>query len=268
MQPEDIDGLEAPSAERSDAVPVLELPSLSPLLPEKERKPFWDYVDLVLMIGLLFASIVVAELLVVGWAHVHPTLKNDLTELALPLQFVAYALVYLCFFLVFKLRYDRPVFQSLGWRKTRFSLLTAGFGGVLLAFAIDIIASFIHTPKVATPFDELVKTPLSMVLLALTAVVLAPLFEEMVFRGFLQPLLSRTLGVGLGIFLTALLFGGLHASEYQFAWQYVAAISIVGIALGILRAKTNSIIPGTVMHGCFNAVSVVGLLAAKYIPHK
>jgi membrane protease YdiL (CAAX protease family) len=42
----------------------------------------------------------------------------------------------------------------------------------------------------------------------------------------------------------------------------------VGIALGVVRAKTDSIIPGTVMHGCFNAVSVVGLLAAKYITHK
>jgi hypothetical protein len=261
MQPEDIDGVEAAAA------PILEPPVMFQK-PEPEREPFWDYVDVLLIIGLLFASIVVAELLVMGWAYFHPKLKNDLTELALPLQFVAYALVYFCFFLVFKLRYHRPVFESLGWRKTGYSLLAAGFGGVLLAFAIGVVASFIHTPKVATPFDDLVKTPLSMALLALTAVVLAPLFEEMVFRGFLQPLLSRTLGVGLGIVLTAALFGGLHASEYQFAWQYVAAITTVGIALGILRAKTNSIIPGTVMHGCFNAVSVVGLLAAKYIPHK
>jgi membrane protease YdiL (CAAX protease family) len=70
--------------------------------------------------------------------------------------------------------------------------------------------------------------------------------------------------MALGIGFTALLFGCLHAYEYQFAWQYVAAIGIVGVALGTLRAKTNSTIPGTVMHGCFNAVAVVGLIGAKY----
>ena len=53
------------------------------------------------------------------------------------------------------------------------------------------------------------------------------------------------------------------------AWQYVAAISVVGVVLGIVRMRTKSIIPGTVMHGCFNAVSVVGLIATKYFPpHK
>jgi membrane protease YdiL (CAAX protease family) len=259
--------VQAPPLEQSPA-PILESPGLAFLLPEKEREPFWNYGDLLLMIGLLFISLLLAGLAAREWVQFHPNLKKDLTDLALPFQFVAYALVYFCFFLVFKLRYDRPVFESLGWRKSGYNLLAAGLGGVLLAFGIAYLASLIHTPKVDTPFEDLVKTPLSMALLALTAVVLAPLFEEMIFRGFLQPLFSRTLGAGLGIFLTAVLFGGLQASEYQKAWQYVAAITIVGIVLGILRAKTNSIIPGTVMHGCFNAVSVVGLFAAKYVTHK
>jgi membrane protease YdiL (CAAX protease family) len=217
---------------------------------------------------LLFASLVITGLLANGWLHLHPGMKGDLTALALPLQIVAYMFVYLCFWGVFRLKYNRGVLDSLGWRKTRYSLLAAGAGGVLLYFGIATVAALLHTPKVDTPFDELVKTPFSMVLLAVTAVFLAPLFEEMLFRGFLQPLLSRTLGVVMGILLTAVLFGGLHASEYKGAWQYVAAITVVGIALGVLRAKTNSIIPGTVMHGCFNAVSVVGLLAIKYLPHK
>jgi membrane protease YdiL (CAAX protease family) len=235
---------------------------------EKEREPFWGYIDLLLMIGLLFTSLLLLGLLANAWAHFDPKAKNDLTAVELPLQLVAYIFVYLCFFLVFKLRYNRPVFKSLGWRKTGYSLIAAGLGGVLLAFGISAVAQLIHTPKVDTTFDDLAKTPLSMALLAVTAVVFAPLFEEMLFRGFLQPLLSRTLGAILGVAITASLFGALHASEYKFAWQYVAAITLVGVALGAVRARTNSIIPGTVMHGCFNAVSVAGLVALKYLPHK
>jgi membrane protease YdiL (CAAX protease family) len=266
MQPEDLDRTEGPLIE-PDSVPLWEpLPSFTK--PPEERDPFWGYADLLLLIGLLFMSVMVVGVAASAWVHFHPSLRNDLTALALPMQFVVYALVYVCFFLLFKYRYDRPVFQSLHWCKTGTNLLMAGLGGVLLAFGIGIVASSLNTPKVDTPFDQLVKTPWSFALLAITAVVFAPLFEEMVFRGFLQPLFSRTFGVAAGIGLTALLFGGLHAPEYQFAWQYVAAITVVGIALGILRAKTNSIIPGTVMHGCFNSVSVVGLLATKYITHK
>jgi uncharacterized protein len=257
MQPED----------PSEVTPVEETQSLFLKL-EPERVPFWGYADLLLMIGLLSASVAVIMAATSAWVYFHPSLKNDLTQLALPIQFVAYFFVYLCFCAVFKLKYDRGVFESLGWRKTGHSLLVAGLGGVLLAFAISALAVLIHTPKVDTAFDDLVKTPLSMALLAVTAIGVAPLFEEMIFRGFLQPLLSRTLGVALGVLVTALLFGGLHSSEYKGAWQYVAAITLVGIALGVLRARTNSIIPGTVMHGCFNAVSVVGLLAGKYITHK
>jgi uncharacterized protein len=234
----------------------------------EERVPFWGYVDLVLLLGLMAASFALIMFAASGWVYFHPKLKGDLMALALPVQLVVYVFVYLCFRVLFGVKYHRGVFESLGWRNTRHSLLAAGAGGVFLAFAISAIAEMIHTPKVETPFDELVKDPLSIVLLAVTAVVLAPVFEEMFFRGFLQPLLSRTLGISLGVLLTALLFGGLHSSEYKGAWQYVAGITLVGIALGVVRAKTNSIIPGAVMHGCFNAVSVVALIGAKYITHK
>jgi membrane protease YdiL (CAAX protease family) len=64
------------------------------------------------------------------------------------------------------------------------------------------------------------------------------------------------------------LFGLLHGSEYQWAWQYVAAITVVGLVLGVVRARTHSIIPGAVMHGCFNSLAIIGVVAQKYINHK
>ena len=186
----------------------------------------------------------------------------------MPTQFVLYGLIYLCFWMVLGLRYHRPVLASLGWRHSRFPLLLAGISGVLLAFGISLIASSLHTPKVDLPVDKLVDTPLSFVLVGLLAVVAAPLFEELVFRGFLQPLLSRTFGVVAGVLVTAVLFGSLHAPEYAWAWQYVLAISLAGAAFGWVRARANSIIPSTVMHGCFNAVSMVALAVTKYSKYK
>ena len=243
MQPEDLQDLNEATA--------------APVEPPAERVPFWGYVDLLQLTVLSFLVMLGASAV----AYFYP-------KLILIIQLVAYVAIYFCFLAVFKMKYDRDVFNSLGWRQTRYSVLAAGLAGVLLAFGLATVAALIHTPKVKTPFDDLIKTPLSFALLSVIAVVFAPLSEEMFFRGFCQPLLSRTLGAVFGVLVTALLFGSLHGSEYQWAWQYVAAITTVGIALGVVRAKTDSIIPGTVMHGCFNAVSVVGLLAAKYITHK
>ncbi|MBV9404750.1 MAG: CPBP family intramembrane metalloprotease, partial [Acidobacteriaceae bacterium] len=88
---------------------------------------------------------------------------------------------------------------------------------------------------------------------------------ELLFRGFIQPLFSRTFGVALGIVLTAALFGCLHGPEYSWAWQYVVAITTVGIVLGWIRAWANSIIPTAVMHGCYNAIFVVALAITKHV---
>jgi membrane protease YdiL (CAAX protease family) len=42
-------------------------------------------------------------------------------------------------------------------------------------------------------------------------------------------------------------------------WQYVGAVSLVGAALGVVRYKTGSIIPSTVMHACYNLIAVIAL---------
>ena len=141
--------------------------------------------------------------------------------------------------------------------------MVAGLSGLPLALLVNGVAKLLRTPQIQTPFDDLAKSPIMLAMVGVIAVLIAPLFEEMFFRGFLQPLLSRTLGVAAGIALTALLFGGLHAFQYSFVWQYVFAVSLVGVALGVLRSRTNSIIPTTVLHGCYNAIFIVALAVQK-----
>jgi membrane protease YdiL (CAAX protease family) len=258
MQPERLDDSPPEQVE-----PVLQAESIRVVV----REPFWGYLDLLFVLllvalGSLFIIVTVGLL-------VHGDVERlaDSPQLVWPTSLALYVVVYLALRLVLGARYGAPVFASLGWRRTSFSLPLAAIGGVVLAFALSGLAYLIHTPKVKTPFDKLADTPFSLLLLGITAVGIAPLFEELFFRGFMQPLLSRTLGVPAGVLVTALFFGSLHASEYMQVWQYVAAVSVVGIVLGSLRAWTNSIIPGIVMHGCFNAVSVMALAFSKY-PHK
>lgn len=90
--------------------------------------------------------------------------------------------------------------------------------------------------------------------LLFTLTVIAPVFEEFIFRGVLMNAL-KPYGNGLSIFVTGILFGLYHGNLKQFF--YTAAI---GIALGYIANVTDSIFATTVIHAIFNGVSGMLLL--------
>lgn len=231
------------------------------------RDPFWGYQDLLIIFGLTLASVGLITGLAGLIGVLVPHLRADPTPLLLPMQFAVYGAIYIEFLAVFRLRYDKPVMGSLGWRRSGFNLGLAAAGGTVLAFAVSLIASLLHTPQVDSPMEKLMESPSSFIQIGIMAVTVAPLFEEMFFRGFLQPLISRSLGIAPGILITAALFGLLHAPEYGWAWQYAFAVAVAGAVFGWIRARTGSIIPGTVMHACYNAVFVVAVAAQKHYKH-
>lgn len=258
--------MEPDHIESQPVEPVTEIPPpLTDIPPSRPRRePFWDYIDLALVLGLILLGLVIISVIAGLIVATDKRLQSNLAPLILPTNIAAYAVIYFALKLVLGSRYGQPVFSSLGWRRARPHLAIVAAGGVVLAIALSLLGNALHTPKVNSPFENLGSTPFSFAMLAFMAVILAPIFEELFFRGFLQPLFSRTLGAVAGIVITAALFGGMHAPEYSWAWQYAFCVMLAGIAFGYLRYRTNSIIPCTVMHGCFNAVSVIALAVQKW----
>jgi len=251
-----------------------EMPPIEPVIepvaepipqPPPERNPFWGYMDLALLIGLLAACMAVIVVGVGIAAYFRPQLTTDPTPVLLPTQFALYLLLYLCFYLVIGKRYQRPVLPSLGWRRSNMNLVVVVLGGVALAFAVAGLAALLHTPKISSPIDDLASSTPLLVTFAIMAVTIAPFFEELLFRGFLQPLLSRTFGAPIGILITAVVFGCAHAPQYSFAWQYAFAVSLVGVALGWVRYRADSIIPSTVLHASYNSIFVVAFAVTKHV---
>ncbi len=267
MQPEELENapVELTPDPIIESAPESFAAAETPVEVAPERVPFWGYTDLALVFGLLFAAMVLIGLIAGALMFSVPRLRADQTPLLVPMNLALYGALYLALRLVFMVRHNKPVFRSLGWRRSGINLVAMGIGGVALAFILSLLASALHTPKIPTPFDKLTSTPFELVVFGVMAVGIAPVFEELFFRGFIQPLLSRTFGAIAGILLTAMLFGSLHLFEYAYAWQYAVFISLAGAVFGWLRLRTNSIIPSTVMHGCFNAVSVVALAFGKNI---
>lgn len=232
---------------------------------------FWDYTDLALAIGWIIAPILGLYLLFkpAGGAVVQESKITAAEALAaIVMQVVLYGWVYLALFLVFHLKYRRPVLSSLGWRKSPLNLWAAFGSGLVLALLVSGIAALAHTPEVPSPLTGLTKSTLTLILIGLIAATIAPFFEELLFRGFIQPLLSKTFGAIFGILITSVIFGCLHGPEYNWQWQYAAAITFVGAVLGYIRYRSGSIIPSTVVHAAFNTVAVVALFASKFFPSK
>lgn len=86
-------------------------------------------------------------------------------------------------------------------------------------------------------------------LLAMTVVVLAPVFEEVAFRGLLLVRLQRVMSGAQAIWVTAILFGVLHLSALSLAVLLVP----LGAIAGYLTRESKSLLPALVIHAAHNA---------------
>ncbi|MDB5388295.1 MAG: Abortive infection protein [Planctomycetaceae bacterium] len=94
------------------------------------------------------------------------------------------------------------------------------------------------------------KQPLWMILMAFA---LAPAFcEEVAFRGFILSGFARSGRAGLAIVLSSLAFGIMHMIPQQ-----VFNAGLLGLLLGLIAIRSNSLWPGFLFHFAFNSLSVL-----------
>ncbi|MGZ6479825.1 MAG: CPBP family intramembrane glutamic endopeptidase [Bdellovibrionales bacterium] len=84
------------------------------------------------------------------------------------------------------------------------------------------------------------------------SLLLAPVFEELLYRGFVLQSLRSTTGTGPALVLSSVLFGFMH---YQYPWPYRIAIMGSGLLAGIARVRTESIIAPIGMHIVINLIA-------------
>jgi membrane protease YdiL (CAAX protease family) len=226
-----------------------------------EREPSWGYTDLVVFTFLSLMSIVFCQLAVHGLVVLfHGDPHNDGAFL-LPTQVLLYALLFGILGAIIKLQYGRGFWRSLGWKESSVGLGAAALLGFALALLMAWLGAVLHTPDVDTPVKHLLARRSTAIEFAIVATTLGPLCEELIFRGFLQPVLVRSLGAAIGILLTGASFGALHLVQYGFAWQAGALITIAGMAFGWMRQLTGSTRASTCMHAAYNGCFFILLFA-------
>jgi len=159
-------------------------------------------------------------------------------------------------------QYDRPFWRSLGWTWKDVPVFGCVVFGCSTVLLVGMVARLIHTPPADGPIVDMLKDRTALVVMAIFGSTAAPLFEELAFRGFLQPLLVRNLGAIAGVALTAAFFGGLHYSEYGESWRSALLVALAGAAFGCMRQWTGSTAAAALMHASFNGLQFVALLFA------
>ena len=140
-----------------------------------------------------------------------------------------------------------------------FRLHMTGKCSVLLASVVFIVAMGLWTnyfselaelpDNMKDVFEQMMNNPLGII----SIVVMAPLVEELLFRGAIQGHLMRKWKMPyLGIVVSSLIFGVVHGNPAQIPFAFV-----VGMALGWMYYLTGSLIPGMLMHFINNGSSVL-----------
>ena len=244
----------------SDAQPV----DLVPVAPPDPAWNGWDVLRLIfLIIVALFVGVFAMLLIAHWWVYPHTRL-SEIARLPLVVvagQSLAYLLILTYMYVLVTRERRRPDFLAAihwNWPSNIAVYVLAGFA---LSLALQGLAHLLPIPK-ELPIDSFFRTPAEAWALSILSVTLAPLMEELFFRAFLYPVLARRLGLPIAVFLTALGFALLHGAQLMFAWGPVLVIFLVGVVLTMVRARTNSVAAGVLIHMAYNGTITVAMFAA------
>ena len=254
-----------------------------------------------LFLILLVAALIAAETLVLGvsgaFKSTHATFAAMQDQrLQLTANMIGYVVALGFCWVTFPALWHRSFLEGIQWNAAAVHPWLA-LGGVVLGFTAQAVTALLPVPK-DVPMEELFRNPGLIWLLAFFGTLLAPLFEEIFFRGFLLPGIAiavdyvslpkavdpmgqpdplaamgtldawrksdsfTTPALVTASILTSVCFGLIHAPQLGFTWPAVALLATVSMLLCYVRIRFRSVAASTLIHTCYNFSVFVTLFIA------
>lgn len=229
----------------------------------------WSWAHFIVFIVFAATTLVTIQVILaiylVGGRHLNSTKQLEQYLLSKPAfaigsMLIWYAGLFLFLYMTLALLRGHPFWESLGWRKLKprpsglprnpAIFFVSGCG---LSLFVALSTSRMKTPE-NLPMEELFKYRQTALLFMAMAVLVAPLVEETVFRGYLYPLFARSFGIGPGIAVTGVLFGLMHGAQLGWTWELITILIIVGIVFTMVRARTGTVFASYLMHLGYNSL--------------
>ena len=234
----------------------------------------FELIDMVLLIagGFVVLGEVVSPLFSISLVELFSkNISNELSQslkiffgylfMAIPpLWIVYYQIKSLYGGFTFKKDYFQFNFSSI-----RYSIINGIKGWLTIVPFVLLISlimnSLIDNQNGSNPLLEIVLNNtnyFSFVILFVTTTLLAPFFEEVIFRGVLLPTISRDFGIIWGIIISAFIFALAHLSIGE-----MPPLFVLGIGLGITRIATGSLLSSVIMHSLWNGLTFLNLFLLR-----
>jgi len=143
-------------------------------------------------------------------------------------------------YFLLRFRYRQPVLKPLGWVVPQMAyIVTALIVGPSFAAGITLYLLLRNQITPPIPLGELL----------VLGLVLGPLLEESLFRGYLLPVLAQTIGTLPALIITAVLFALFHGPTNLVHW---VSFTATGIVYGWMRMASHSTTAPALMHATYN----------------
>jgi len=267
-------------------------------LPEDLRIS-WSWVHLLVFGLFVVSSLLTLQLAVIFYfsasKNLSQTQLKQLFEsdprLIIGMNVLWFALILFFLYITLAVLRDLPFWHSLGWKKLK-SDPAQGQGrpwmyflsGCCLSIFVVIASSRVKDVD-HVPIQDLFKSRAGAFSLMAMAVLIAPLVEETVFRGYLYPVLARITsgvlrfygmefsaatraGVATSILVTGMLFGLMHAPQLGWTWGLVTLLTLVGVIFTFARAWTGTVVASFLLHLGYNSmIAFTSIIATKGFTH-
>jgi membrane protease YdiL (CAAX protease family) len=266
--------------------------------PAPKRQPHLGYAAALVSIGLLVLVVLSLVIAVAGHGLNLPSQNmaqsaDGMPKASIVLEGVTFGITLLIAYLVFPLFWRRPFADVIAWNSSTARRAVGGLAvtGVAVSICAQLLESRLTLPP-QMPVDKFFRHPSDVWVIAIFGTLLAPVFEEIFFRGFLlrgfaiffdwiavprteegriwwvsTDQLTRRSMILAGV-LTSGMFAAMHAAQLGFAWNAVGLLWLVGGTLTYVRIRLNSVAASSVVHAVYNGwIFVVIFFATSGFRH-
>ena len=226
--------------------------------PVRPSFPPWSGWDVAAVLAFTVATIVLFGSLALGTAHLVTSKQHipvgDLASnpvVVIGSQIAAYPLVIVFMMFLVRNKSRQDFWRTIQWNWPRSRAILFLLNGIAFAFLVEFASRYLPIPK-SLPVDKFFSDTLGAYLMAIFGVTLAPLLEELFFRGLLYPLVRRAAGIVAALLVTATCFAFIHGGQLGYAWAPLVSIFIVGLVFTVVRERTGSVAASFLMHCGYN----------------
>jgi len=220
----------------------------------------WEITWQVLVVGFFFLGQILLPLIIAGFGLSPTGLGIQGKALYVLVTYILMTVGGLTV-LYFSLRNYVPLPKD-WFRLKGNNWLAWGIGGYVVAIPLVLIVSIINqqiwqgqggsNPLLFLALQA--QDKVALLIFFTTAAILAPVFEEIMFRGFLLPSLTRYFPVWGAIVLSSLLFSVAHLSLSE-----VLPLTILGLVLGVVYTRSRNLLAPIIVHSLWNTGTLLSL---------